>query len=220
MTEGKRLSAEVWVAISTIGAALITGAVLLLTHFTPPAKQPDDKVQPPPATGTTEVPVCVDNRSGCLLDRAQALFATAEKLDHDGRRKDAQGALVDAVQLYDKLLRLNPEQNGPPLAPAVIRALDRIGVDFSVAETELRQWLADPGTSYPAISQALLLPGWRLKAPVYLDVIFWNYEHTPGATLTGNVADVMPDVLKAAVVQGSNVRHGTQVAVFEQLLQP
>jgi hypothetical protein len=155
------------------------------------------------------------------IERAQALFATAQKFDQDGRAKDAQATIVDAMQLYDDLIKLNPDQNAPPLAPAVIQALGRAGIDFSVAETALRTWLANPVfTPYPAISQVLLFQGWRLKAPVFLDVIVANYEQTPGITSPRNVADVRSDVLKAAILEGSNTRYGTQVADFEQLLKP
>ncbi len=151
----------------------------------------------------------------------QAFFATAEKFDQEGRTKNAQETIVDAVQLYDELIKLNPDRNAPPLAPAIIRALGRAGVDFSVTETALRTWLGNPVyTPYPAFSQELLLQGWRLKAPVYLDVIAWNYEQAPGITSPRNVADVKTDVLKAAVLEGSNSRYGTHVTDFENLLKP
>ncbi|MEV4440855.1 hypothetical protein AB0K09_17910 [Streptomyces sp. NPDC049577] len=115
----------------------------------------------------------------------------------------------------------------PPSAPGtsppvdVVEALNRIGVDFSVAEADLRSWLANPlFTPYPAISQALLHQGWSLKAPVFLDVIVWNYEHVPGAVSPRNEAEVNLDTLKAAVLEGWNVRYGTNVTAFEQLLKP
>lgn len=154
------------------------------------------------------------------IEQALALFATAQQFDQDGRTADAQATIVDAMQLYDKLIKLDPERNAPPLAPAIIQALGRAGVDFSVEGAALRTWLANPVyTPYPAISQQLLLRGWRLKAPVFLDVIVYNYEHAPGITSPRNVADVRPDVLKAAILEGSNARYGTQVMDFEQLLK-
>ncbi|MFD3656875.1 hypothetical protein [Streptomyces sp. NPDC058620] len=115
----------------------------------------------------------------------------------------------------------------PPAAPSpaemppadIIKALDKICVDFSVTETDLRDWLANPlYTPYPAISQALLLQGWKFKAPVFLDVIVWNYEHTPGAASPRRVDEVNRDILKAAVLQGWNVRYATQITDFSQLL--
>lgn len=100
-----------------------------------------------------------------------------------------------------------------------IQALSAMGVDFSVPEPSLRSWLSNPEfTPYPAISQALLQLGVRLKAPVFLDVIVWNYEHTPGVSSPRSVGDVNIDVLRAAVKEGFNTRHGTQVADFGELV--
>ncbi|MBE1489268.1 AfsR/SARP family transcriptional regulator [Plantactinospora soyae] len=155
------------------------------------------------------------------VERAQALFASAQELDQDGRATDAQATVVDAVRLYDELLERNADQNAPLLAPSIIRALGRASIDFSVAEEALRTWLANPVfTPYPAISQVLLLQGWHFKSPVFLDVIVSNYEETPGITSPRKVADVKLHVLKAAVLEGSNGRHGTAVTDFEQLLEP
>jgi hypothetical protein len=155
------------------------------------------------------------------VERAQALFATAQKLDQEGRERDAQATLVEALQVYDELIRLNPDQNASPLAPAIIQALGRAGVSFSVAEAPLHAWLADPVfTPYPAISQVFLLQGWRLKSPVFLDVIVSNYVHTPGITSPHNAADVRLDALKAAILAAWNVRHETQATEFDQLLKP
>jgi len=155
------------------------------------------------------------------IEQAQAFFASAEKFDQEGRTKEAQAATVEAVRLYGQLIKLNPHLNGQRLAPAIIQALGRAGIDFSVGETALRSYLANPtDTPYPAISQLLLLQGWRLKTPVYLDVIVDNYGLSPGITPPRDVADVKPDVLKAAILDGSNTRRGTQVTDFQQLLKP
>ncbi len=155
------------------------------------------------------------------IERVHALFATAQLLDQDGRVRDAQATIVDAVRLHDELIKLDPDRHARPLAPAITRALGRAGIDFSVAESALHAWLANPlHTPYPAIAQALLLQGWRLKSPVFLDVIVANYEQTPGLASPRTIADVRIDVLKAAVLEGSNVRYGTQVTDFGQLLKP
>jgi hypothetical protein len=83
----------------------------------------------------------------------------------------------------------------------------------------LRSWLANPITPYPAITQVLLLQGWRLRAPVYLDVIVADYGDTAGITSPHDVADVRLDTLKAAVLEAWNVRHGEGVTEFQQLLK-
>jgi hypothetical protein len=102
----------------------------------------------------------------------------------------------------------------------VILALGRMGVDFSLPEPVLRQFLLNPFTPYSAITQALLLMRRKLTAPVFLDVIVFNYEHTPGVESPRMAVDVKQDVLQTAILEGSNERHGTQITEFEQLLSP
>ena len=57
-----------------------------------------------------------------------------------------------------------------------VQALNDIGVDFSVNEVELRGWLNNPFTPYPAIAEALfkILGNKRLRQPVFIDVIVFN----------------------------------------------
>lgn len=100
----------------------------------------------------------------------------------------------------------------------VFNGLAAVRVDFSVPESDLRQWLVNPFTPYPAITEAILRMGHQLKAPVFLDVVVWNYEHTPGVESPRQVEDVRPDTLKTAIVSGSNTRYGTHVTTFDQLL--
>jgi hypothetical protein len=99
-------------------------------------------------------------------------------------------------------------------------ALRLIGVGFSVPEADLRQWLGNPQfTPYPAITGALvkLLDGRRLRRPVDLDVIVYNYEHAPGASSPRKVADVDLGLLARAVVEGHNTRYGEAVDDFHRL---
>lgn len=101
-------------------------------------------------------------------------------------------------------------------------ALAAIGIDFSVPDADLKSWLSDPQfTPYPVISDALLeLTRSRgLKCPVFIDVIVFNYESTPGVTSPRKLADVKFDILKAAVVEGYNNRHGTHHSNFEELVR-
>lgn len=107
--------------------------------------------------------------------------------------------------------------------PSVVVAIDRLtpsdtllalrkaGIDFSVSEADLRQWLNNPlDTPYPALAEALLklLEGKRLRQPVPIDVIRRNYERSPGASSPRSVADVDLPTLRAAVVEGYNERYG------------
>lgn len=95
------------------------------------------------------------------------------------------------------------------------------GIDFSVPEDDLLGWLNDPGfTPYPAISQAMLnlLGNKRLRKPVHLDVIVFNYEETAGVTSPRKLEDVDFAVLRKAVLEGYNERHGEGVTDFQSLL--
>jgi hypothetical protein len=111
---------------------------------------------------------------------------------------------------------------GPDLASVMLLLLGRAGVDYSVPQGDLKQWLADRRfTPYPALADALLLilAGKQLKRPVYLDVIVWNYEHAPGASSPRDVSEVDFAVLRAAVVQGYNERYGETARDVQSLLQ-
>ncbi|MFD6274613.1 hypothetical protein ACFWFI_03345 [Streptomyces sp. NPDC060209] len=147
----------------------------------------------------------------------QFVVVFQDSLDDD----DSLSALGYIVDRTIKLSLLAPTGQRPTPGTDVVQALAAMGVDFSVPEADLRGWLANPDfTPYPAIAQALLGWGRRLKAPVFLDVIVWKYEHAPGVTSPRAVADVQPAVLKAAVLEASNERYGTQETAFEQLFTP
>ena len=100
-------------------------------------------------------------------------------------------------------------------------ALAAAGIDFSVSEADMTDWLNNPEfTPYPALAEALLtlLGGKRLRRPVFLDVIVFNYEHSPGNPSPRTVEDVDVAVLAAAVVEGSNNRYGEAVSDVRDLL--
>jgi hypothetical protein len=105
---------------------------------------------------------------------------------------------------------------------ATIQALNDVGVDFSVSKTSLLSFLRNAEfTPFPAIADALLkrLNGRKLRQPVFIDVIVFNYEHTPGVESPRLLEDVDTAVLEAAVVEGSNERYGADKTDFESLLQ-
>jgi hypothetical protein len=115
--------------------------------------------------------------------------------------------------------RLRLRLPAPP--QGTIQALLAARIDFSVSESDLRRWLGDGTTPYPGLANALLemLGGKRLKQPVYIDVIAWNYEHMTGQATQANHATFDLSRLKAAVVEGYNTRHGTSVTGFEGLIE-
>jgi hypothetical protein len=124
---------------------------------------------------------------------------------------DAQGRM--AVQ---QMIQLQVQGT-----PDVLDRLAAVGIDFSVLESDLRDWLNNPEfTPYPALAEALLrlLKGKSLRRPVYLDVIAFNYEHSPGEASPRRVEDVDFGVLEAAVAEGSNARYGETVSNLSELL--
>jgi hypothetical protein len=137
------------------------------------------------------------------LREAFRLIAQPPDLDATGR-----GELSRLLQLQ-----------APPTA--FIDALGNAAVDYSVPEADLTDWLRNPEfTPYPALAQSLLLrlDSTRLRRPVFLDVVAFNYETSPGKPSPRRVEDVHTGVLEAAVVKGWNVRYGEKVSKFGDLL--
>jgi hypothetical protein len=114
-----------------------------------------------------------------------------------------------------------PPPPGPQPRRDTLMALSEVGIDYSVSEQSIREWLANASfTPYPALASTLLklLEGARLRQPVYLDVIAWNYEHAPGAASPRSESDVDLALLKAAVLEGHNERYGEAETDFDKLV--
>jgi predicted outer membrane repeat protein len=110
----------------------------------------------------------------------------------------------------------------PAWTSDAIRDLAGVRVDYSVTESDLRDWLGNCRfTPYPAIARALLglLRPRPLRQNVYLDVIVWQYEHTPGAASPRNDSDIVQATLQSAVVSAFNERYGTMFSRWEDVLQ-
>ena len=148
------------------------------------------------------------------------------------RRQAEQFWLASTMRLLDELPGLDPEgrnmlkgivQLQVQAAPTMLDRLAAVGVDFSVLESDITDWLNNPEfTPYPALAEALLnlLEGRMLRRPVFMDVIVFNYEHSPGEPSPRRVEDVDMGVLSAAVVEGSNERYGESVSDLAELLMP
>jgi CHAT domain len=151
-------------------------------------------------------------------------------------------AVVTALVISPIIFRPSPEGPPPPPPPtttsptttgvtttpitdadATIQALGDVGVDYTVPRPSLVSWLNNPEfTPYPALSAALLeVLGHRgLRLPVSIDVIESNYASLSGAPTPKRLEEIDPDVLKAAVLEGFNLRHGEQNTDFQWLLNP
>ncbi|MFG3302892.1 hypothetical protein [Micromonospora chersina] len=106
---------------------------------------------------------------------------------------------------------------------ALIASLDNVGVDFSIPKSTIADYLGNAEfTPYPAISAALLeiLNGRMLRRPVYLDVIVFNYEHSPGISSPRRPEDVNSTVLMAAIIEGFNNRYAEENIDFGSILRP
>jgi hypothetical protein len=112
---------------------------------------------------------------------------------------------------------------GPGQSPRAdtLAALSGVGIDYSVPEAQIRGWIDNSFTPYRAVSDVLLtlLAGKRLRQPVELDVIVWNYENGPGGSSPRIAADVDPARLRAAVVAAYNNRYGSSEQDFQRLLR-
>lgn len=113
--------------------------------------------------------------------------------------------------------------NGHESPASTIASLARAGIDFSVPVADLTDWLSNPDfTPYPALAHNLLnlLTGHRLQQPVFIDVIAFDYENTPGIPSPRKDQDVRLDVLQAAVVTGFNERYGASIEHVQQIVVP
>jgi len=126
----------------------------------------------------------------------------------------------------------NKEASGdaqpPPIADRdqigdgeTLQALKMVGVDFSVGEITLKEWLNNSDTLYPVISIELLklLRGKRLTRPVYLDVIVYHYEQAADSASPSRTDTVDLARLKTAVIMSYNTRYGIVVTDFDALIR-
>lgn len=103
-----------------------------------------------------------------------------------------------------------------------IMKLRNIGIDFSVSESQLQQWLSNPDfTPFPAIADALLIliGSKQLPRPVFIDVIVFNYENTPGVLSPRKLEDVDMNILRRSVIDGYNSRYGVSITDFQSLIK-
>jgi len=149
-------------------------------------------------------------------------------VDEDGDVDEGDVSIFLSVQT--RILQLSTaEPAQPPLPPPAgpsprprdkLAQLGSVGIDFSVSEASIRDWLDNSFTPYPSFAAVLLreLQGKRLRKPVYIDVISWKYENAPGGSSPRSEAEVNLALLKTAIVKAHNERYGENVRTFEGLV--
>jgi hypothetical protein len=132
--------------------------------------------------------------------------------------KTIQQAVTPETKLSDRVIAKPVVGNPVPSDPVV--ALAKLGVDYSVSEQELREWLANAQyTSYPALAQALaaVIKPRRLVRAVQIDVVHGFYE-TGEVESPRMLADVDLGRLRRATVSAYNERYGASETDIESLM--
>jgi LGFP repeat len=121
------------------------------------------------------------------------------------------------ILLLDLSDRTNPIRI--VLEPDPLRRLLGHGVAYSVPEAEIREWLGNIYTPYPALAAAIErdFPEGGLSRPVDIDVVRWFYEEGQGAPSPRRVEDVDRQVLENALISAHNSRYGEKVTRIEQI---
>ena len=102
----------------------------------------------------------------------------------------------------------------------ILSRLKAMNISYSVPESDLRDWLANPEyTPYPAVAWGLidLLHDRRLLNAVDLDVIVYNYERAPGALSPRRIEDIDPAIMTTALIKGFNSRYGRNATDLSQI---
>lgn len=103
--------------------------------------------------------------------------------------------------------------------PDPLRRLLTRGVVHSVPEAEIREWLGNIHTPYPALAAAIErdFPEGGLSMPVDIDVVRWFYEEDEGAASPRRLEDVDRQALENALISAHNSRYGHRVTRIEQI---
>lgn len=102
----------------------------------------------------------------------------------------------------------------------ILVRLKALNISYSVPESDLREWLANPDyTPYPAVAWGLidLLHDRRLINAVDLDVIVFNYEHAAGGVSPRRIEDIDEAIMTAALLKGFNARYGRKATDLSQI---
>ncbi|WP_051030176.1 hypothetical protein [Nocardia takedensis] len=125
------------------------------------------------------------------------------------------------VQLFSTKLRIPTTPQAPTAAQQFRDRLFVHGLDYSVTEAEILSWLSNYFSGYIQFGEGLLaqLTNRRLKAPVYIDVAFWEYGQLSGNVVLEDATGAL-DPAKAviAILRAHNARYGASETDIDSLL--
>lgn len=110
----------------------------------------------------------------------------------------------------------------PSTAQGLLQALQAINIDYSVAESQILDWLGNPYSLYPQFAKGILklLDIQQLNNKVYLDVIFYNYKELGGKVVSNSLDGSLDlEILKKAIVEAYEIRNGISVSSFEDIVK-
>lgn len=168
-------------------------------------------------------PTKLDNISGCpkpWIDRVAALVELLVGFHAKAKPWDVRRTSEETGILYEFLLGRDDSVFGNPMAGHIQKALDCLNVDANVSPVNLLSMLAKPSQgSVPALAQALLLIGRRLRQPLAIDQLFVFYKAEPGGGANHKLSDVRNEVLGKALLQTHQARYGEVIADWNELFE-
>ena len=102
--------------------------------------------------------------------------------------------------------------------------LENAGVDTSLRREEIVDFLGNDFSGYIQFSEGLLtvMEGRRLRRPVFIDVVFFNYGEEEGGVVHLDSPDGALDAAKVrkALLSSFNSRYGTSETTLDAILEP
>jgi hypothetical protein len=133
----------------------------------------------------------------------------------------ANGRTARIVLQAGPILRTLSLQLTP--SKALLSRLGDAGLDYSVSQSEILDWLGNSYSKYIQFGEGLLLllEGQRLKRPVYIDVAFWSYEQSGGKVhLEAPEGGLDAQLARRALVSAYNSRYGANETTLQALIAP
>lgn len=153
-----------------------------------------------------------------IFSNAQGLAAgTVLNTSGDGAAMTIRNAGTGELLLFDLSDQAHPARI--LFEPDPLRRLLGRGIVFSVSEDEIREWLGNIYTPYPALAAAIErdFPDGGLARPLDIDVVRWFYEEGQAAPSPRRIEDVDRQLLESALISAHNSRYGERITRIEQI---